>query len=276
VGRAVIGALLLASPAWAQDDPEPMGEPPVGDAEGEDVADVEAGDGDADEVIYVDDAAVIRARQEVGFALRDMGYQRKRTRNGREIYVNEIPWKPQVVVDDDGWMVVRRAPPTVGKPDLPGIWGGPLGYLVCVANPTACVHIGGWVISERKLAWHKEAVVSHIEPTMGRYEDAIIDHAFGRRVGEDVPEALIGLWERGEPFVGEQILETPAERRAALIEFWKSRTCNEWGAAVRQVALDFMVYEVHDSEHPFTAAEIEAANRDLTCQEPLQIHGREE
>ncbi len=231
------------------------------------------GDSEPDEIIYVDDQAVIKARQEVGLALRDLGYQKKRSRNGREIYVNEAPWKPQVVVDDDGWMVVRRAPPTVGKPDLPGIWGGPLGYLVCVANPTACIHIGGWVVSGRKLAWQKEEVVRHLEPSMGRYEDALVGRAFNERTGEVIPDALVALWEGGVPIDGDEPLVTHEARRAALLELWASRNCNEWGEAVRQVVRDFMVYEVQSSEHPFLASEVALANLRRSCEEPLFLEG---
>jgi hypothetical protein len=271
--------LAFASSARSQVDEEIVAREGAADPAVQDEQPDEAGgeEGpDPDEVIYVDDQAVIRARQELGFALRDMGYQRRRVRNGREIYVNEIPWKPQVVVDDDGWMVVRRAPPSVGKPDLPGIWSGPLGYLVCVANPTACVHIGGWVISERKLAWHKQAVVEHTEPTMGVYEDALIARAFLQRTGEDIPEALIAAWERGEPFEGEGTLESYEDRRAAVLEFWVSRTCSDWGEAARQVTEDFMRYEIQQSAHPFTAAELASVNARRSCQEPLVIDGTDD
>jgi hypothetical protein len=282
---AAAGAWLVCSAvAWAQ-EVDPGGDVAARAeqaATAEEPVDVEApaaeseAPPDPDEVIYVDEQAVIRARQELGFALRDMGYQRKRVRNGREIYVNEIPWKPQVVVDDDGWMVVRRAPPSVGKPDLPGIWSGPLGYLVCVANPTACVHIGGWVISERKLAWHKHAVVEHTEPTMGVYEDALIARAFLQRTGEEIPEALIAVWERGQPIEGEGTLESHAERRAAVLEFWITRTCSDWGQAARQVTEDFIRYEIQESAHPFTAAELAEVNARRTCQEPLIFDGTDD
>ncbi len=228
-----------------------------------------------DEVLYVDDQAVIRARQELGLALREMGYSRKRVRNGREIYVNQVPWKPQVVVDDDGWMLVRRAPPSLGKPDLPGIWGGPLGYLVCLANPTACIHIGGWVISERKLAWHKQAVVEHADPPLGRYEDALIQRAFNDHTGEELPSALEALWEHGLPLSGQTPLPSYPERRAALLEHWLSRSCNDWGEAVQQVLQDFMSYEVQQGPYPFTTQELAAANAQRRCEARLVIQGVE-
>lgn len=271
-----LAGLLCCTAASAQ-EPQP-GPGPVPDEEPEAPAEVEEPEEleEPDEVYYVDDQAVVRAREEVGLALRELGYDRRRTRNGREVYVNEVPWKPQVVVDDDGWMVVRRAPPSFGKPDLPGIWDGPLGYLVCVANPTACVHIGGWVISERKLAWHKESVVSHTEPTMDRYEDALVDRAFGQRTGEWIPASLEALWERGEPIEGGAVLETHTERRAAMLDLWTSRNCNEWGAAVRAVVRDYMQFEVQAGPHPFTAAEVAAANLSRRCEEPLIIDGLED
>jgi hypothetical protein len=277
LGAALAAAgLLCHAVAMAQEaEPEDPGAAEISEAPPEPAAEPDEPD-EPDEVLYVDDQAVIRARQEVGLALRDMGYDRKRTRNGREVYVNEVPWKPQVVVDDDGWMVVRRAPPSFGKPELPGIWRGPLGYLVCVANPTACVHIGGWVISERKLAWHKEAVVSYVDPTMGRYEDALVARAFNQHTGLWIPEALEALWERGEPLDGDTPLETHAERRAAMLELWSSRNCNEWGAAVRAVVRDYMQYEVQPGPHPFTADEVARANLDRRCEEALIIDGLQE
>jgi hypothetical protein len=265
--RAVLVAAGLVGCAGAlAQDPEPD---PAAAESGEAAGELE----EPDEVLYVDDQAVVRAREELGLALRELGYARRRTRNGREIYVNEVPWKPQVVVDDDGWMVVRRAPPSFGKPDLPGIWNGPLGYIICVANPTACVHIGGWVISDRKLAWHKEAVVSHTVPTMDRYEEALVDRAFGQRTGEWIPASLEALWERGEPIEGPGVLETYPERRAAMLELWTSRNCNEWGAAVRAVVRDYMQYEVQAGPHPFTAEEVAWANIARHCEEPLSIDG---
>lgn len=269
--KPVIAAALLAwcSFAQAQDD-APVSEPePSEPAQGEQAPEESV----PDETIYVGDQAVQKAREEVGLALRELGYKKKRNRKGVEIYVNEAPWKPQVLVDDDGWLVVRRAPPTVGKPDLPGVWGGPLGYLVCVVNPTACIHIGGIVVSPRKLAWQKEEVVRHLQPTMGRYEDALVERAFHVRTGQEVPDALIDLWEHGVPLEGEEALLTHEARRAALLELWASRNCNEWGEAVRDVVRDFLVYEVQAGDHPLLGSEVALANLRRRCEEPLIIEG---
>lgn len=264
---AVVLAGCLAAPlVWAQDEePTPVApgaEPPPGEVEEE-----------PDEIIYVDDQAVIRARAEVGLSLRELGYQRKRVRNGREIYVNADPWKPQVVVDDDGWMLVRRAPPSFGKPDLPGIWGGPLGYLVCVANPTACIHIGGWVVTKHKLQWQEYAVVEQSREPMDRYQQAILTRALRKRTGEELPNQLEALWMRGELPGGGAPLETPEARRVALLDLWTSRTCTDWGDEVREVVRLYMQYEVQASPTPFTAEEIRAANARRSCPQELVIEG---
>jgi hypothetical protein len=226
-----------------------------------------------DETIYVEDQAVLRARAEVGLSLRELGYERKTVRHGREIYVNEDPWKPQVLVDDDGWMLVRRAPPSFGKPDLPGIWSGPLGYLVCLAAPTSCIHIGGWIVTKRRLQWQEYAVVEQSRDSMERYQEAVIARNLRLRTGEELPALLEALWERGEHPAGGPPLPTPAARRAALLDLWATRTCNEWGDEVREVVRLYLQYEVQASTTPFTAEEIAAANARRSCEQELVIEG---
>ncbi|MFH1468976.1 MAG: hypothetical protein ABIO70_31610 [Pseudomonadota bacterium] len=251
-----------ATPAGAEEAPvtAPVGQPvPAYDA--------------PDETIYVEDQAVIRARAEVGLALRELGYDRKRVRNGREVYTNADPWKPQVLVDDDGWMLVRRAPPSFGKPDMPGIWGGPLGYLVCVAAPTSCIHIGGWVVSKHKLGWAEHEVVEQSRASMDNYQQALLARNLRRRTGEELPSLLEALWEHGESPASDTLLETPEARRAALLDLWATRTCTDWGDEAREVVRLFMQYEVQESATPFTREEIGAANARRSCLQELVIEG---
>jgi hypothetical protein len=223
------------------------------------------------EVVYVDEQAVRRAREEVGLVLRDLGYHKKRTRDGRDYYANESPWKPWVVVDDDGWLVLKRAPVSFSKPELEGIWRGPLGYLVCVTQPTACIHLGGLVVSERKLAWQKQAVLQAVKPALDRYETAVVARNRGRRFGEELPLALQALWDEGVPIEGPDLLETWEERRAALLEFWLDRADNDWGGEARDVTEAFMANVVQDSPHPFTPEEIAALNARRTCERELVL-----
>jgi len=259
--------LALATPARAQEaalsaPTEDEGAPQIAEEGHDDVP---------DEEIVVSDQAVIKAREQVGLALRDLGYHKKRTRNGREVYANEAHWKPWVVVDDDGWMIVKRAPVSFSKPELRGIWNGPLGYLVCVVNLTACIHVGGLVVSKRKLAWQKHAVLEGVGSAMERYEEALVLRALSQRMGEEIPEALDALWTDGLALQGQAMLADWQTRRQALLEFWISRNDNDWGRQARQAVRDFIAYEVQESEHPFTRAELEAANARRGWGEPLVV-----
>ena len=246
--------LLLAGEATA---PEPAPETPA----------------PADEEIFVYDEAVKRAWGEVQQDLRDLGYERKRSRDGREIYANEVGWKPTVIIDEDGWMRVKRAPVTLGKPELSGIWRGPLGYLVCVVQPTACVHIQGQIVSGRKLAPQKLKVTRQLDPALDQYREAISKQAMFRWTDQDLPQALDDLWQAGVSIGGDTpgVFSQGAERRQALADFWTSRLNNEWGAGSRRVARAFMEYEVQQGPFPFTAAEIEAINQRRSWGEPLAL-----
>ena len=265
VPLACAALLAFAIPVSAQDSAAPQA------ASSTQESGAQAEEEAPDEEIVVSDHAVIKAREQVGLALRDLGYHKKRTRNGREIYANDAHWKPWVVVDDDGWMIVKRAPISFSKPELRGIWNGPLGYIVCVVNPTACVHVGGLVVSKRKLAWQKQAVVEGVGPAMDRYEEALVLRALSQRMGEEIPEALDALWLQGQALQGQAVLADWEARRQALLEFWVSRNDNDWGFQARQAVRDFIAYEVQESPHPFPPAEIEAANARRGWGEPLVV-----
>ncbi len=90
----------LAGAAHAQEDTgeDTTGEPDLDD---EPTFDEEPA---FDEEIVVMSAA--DAREIVHIQLEHMGYHRQKRRNGRVIYKNYRRWKPTVIIDDDGWMLV--------------------------------------------------------------------------------------------------------------------------------------------------------------------------
>ncbi len=211
------------------------------------------------EEVIVQDQAIMRARAQVVQSLRDLGYRPKRSRNGRLVLANEVAWKPVVLLDDDGWVKVKRAPVSFRKPPQKGIWKGPLGYLVCVVDPFSCVRMGGQVVSRHKLAWAKAEVLATVDYAVDVYSDTIIQVAMQRWVQQDLPDALEALWNDGRGIYGEHTYPDPPSRRAAMLEFWWSRADNEWGERSRQVVRDFMEFVVQPSEHPFTVDEIRHA-----------------
>jgi hypothetical protein len=225
---------------------------------------------EAGETIYVwEDAEVRRARDQIGIELRELGYRKHHSRNGRDVYANVDSWKPWVIVDDDGWVMVRRAPVTFSKPRLPGIWRGPLGYLVCVVNPTACVHVGGLIVSKRKLNPRKREVIETIEPAVQRYEEALIERGMQIRTNEVIPDLLDAIWESGLSPGHAEPLATWAERRGAVVEFWQTRVDDAYGDRAREVVEVWSRATIQSGEHPFTDDEIARARAERRCSRPV-------
>ncbi len=243
--------LLLAGPARAQENPAPTEKDPA----------------PTEEMIIIGDSVVARRRQDVINNLRSLGYREHRRRDGRSIFRPNTPWKPSVLMDDDAWMVLRRTPVRI---DPPGKKDNKLRYLWCLPPFTisaACIRIGGQVISKRKLAHAKEEVVRATRYELRMWREAVIARAMEKRVNTEVPDLLADIWERGQPDGPDgPLLLDMAERRAAILLLWSSRSCTPEGAEVREVLADFMRFEVQTSNEP---AEITVANAANRCRDSL-------
>lgn len=226
------------------------------------------------ETIIVTDEAEVRRRQEqLVESLEELGYKKKRGRDGRTVYVTDTPWEPKVIVDDDGWMIMRRRPIVLTDPDLPEHWwfsDTPLEYLSCVVAPQLCVRLGGLVVSKKKLGHKKSAVVAASEDELRAWGDAIADRALSQRIYEELPAELDRIWYEGVSAEGEPI-GGPRERRARILELWLSRTDNRWGDAARGAIEAYMEFVIQESGEPYTAEEIEAANARRTCRRALVL-----
>jgi hypothetical protein len=87
----------------------------------------------------------------------------------------------------------------------------------------------------------------------------------------ELPDRLEALWEEGVPLEGSRTPATHARRREALLAYWDSRTCTEWGDRVREAVEAFMRGVVQHSEHPFTEEEVRALNDERRCARPLVL-----
>ena len=98
-----------------------------------------------------------------------------------------------------------------------------------------------------------------LAPKVQHYGDKIADLATTRKV-DSLPDRLTALWEEGVPLSGDPTvrIETPAERRAVIYEYWRTRTDTEWGDTVRQAVASFCRAVVQTSDAPFTPAELDA------------------
>jgi hypothetical protein len=249
---ASLTGLLFSSMSSAAEDTETTGPPP------------------AEEMIVFGDLEVSRRRGEVLQNLKALGYREKKRRNGRSLLVHNIPYRPNVLVDDDGYIVIRRAPVRI---DPAGEKDNKLRYLWCVPPFTftaACIRTGGQVVSPRKLQRYKHDVARATAYEVRQWREAIIDRAMEKRLGEEIPDLLTDIWERGLPGeMGEALLLDPASKRAAILKLWSSRACNKAGQQVRELVADFVRYEIQNSEFPPSTAELRAANARNNCGDKL-------
>lgn len=261
----MVTALLLAA-ALAADDPPTEEAPSAKDAPAPEPSEPEppappAPAGPAEyEVIVYGELQVARAREAVVQQLSEMGYDAEVIDMGDHVvYRHEAPWYGEVVLYDDGWMQVKRQPLRVeGKQmpwarlNSPGAWAG------CLVWPWLCLRLSGATYSERKWLARESATVDVLAPKVQHYGDKIADLATSRKV-DGLPERMTALWERGAPISGSgPELQTAAERRQALFDYWYSRTDTEWGEAVREAVESFCRAVVQTSDHPFTEAELDA------------------
>ena len=261
--------------AWAQEeDPEPADAP-------DEVIDEAAPDTDADtsaleeaintgageEIIVYDDLEIARRRAKVDQDLRNLGYRAGTKRDDRTIYRPEVPWKPSVVVYDEGFVIIKRSPVRFAPPTRKQ---RPIDYLWCVPPLTPmCVRIGGQIVSDAKLQPQKYRVAQGIDPDFRDWRAAIVSNAWAERIGEEIPDQLDACWRDGQPFEGDAVLATPADRRREILAFRSSRACTPEGMEVRDLVDLFLEYEVQASDTPLSPEEIQTATSEDLCGTPL-------
>lgn len=208
---------------------------------------------------------VLRRRAEVFEALTQEGYiRRRRQGDDRTVFLSEDPWKPQVVVHDDGWVYFRRQPPRVHAPGKSfADQGSPAAYLLCIIAPTACVSVGGWLVSDRKLGAIKGQVMDSTQDKIRAMNDAVARRELGRRLNEDIPADLDKVWARTEIDV--------SQRKVLLYAYWDSRTETPEGEAAKEAITAWFRGVVQTSDTPFTAAELATLNETRASLEPLQL-----
>lgn len=245
MGVTILLASLLPL-AWAADPPPP---PPAE----EDVPGA---------VIEVwGDSQVQRARAELYQALRDEGYRKGVHRGEKTVFRSEVPWHPRVIVHDDGWVTLKREPPRLHSPGNSFTdEGSPASYLWCVIMPTACVSVGGWMVSPTKLGAAEAEVLDATHPYVVKLNEAVARREMARRVSTEIPSDLQRIWS----------LDLPADRRRVLLfEYWDSRNDDAAGNQARDAIEAFLYGVVQGTPDGFTSEEIAAFNTRRHCQRPF-------
>lgn len=217
----------------------------------------------SEEVMVYGQLRVDQARSAVVERLEDLGFTEEVVDLGdRVVYRHASAWKGEVVLHDDGWMVVQRQPIRVEGRRMP--WadrGTPLAWAGCHLWPWLCVRLSGGTYSHRKwMAIETETVQALYEPVR-TWGDRVADLNTERTI-DQLPRRLQALWDQGVPLSGDQRLETHAERRAALLEYYASRTDTVWGDAVRDAVGAFLRAVVQRGDAPLTPEEIERYARE--------------
>lgn len=271
VATLILG--LAGSAASAQDPPPaaPDSEDPAPDEDG--AEEPAPAPGQAGEVITIySDQEIARRRGELDSVIVDYGYKPGKRRGDQTIYRPQVPWKPTVVVQEEGLITLKRSPVRWMAPGNPN---NALNNLWCIPPFTPmCVRIGGQIVSTTKLDYSKGRVMDEIHDPTESWRQSIANQATWARVNDEVPEQVDATWREGAPIeIGGPELPTHAERRAALLDLWASRSDTPEGAMVARVVADFLEHEVQASPHPVTAAEQAAANAQAAGVRTLSLSG---
>lgn len=203
----------------------------------------------SEEVIVISEA-VEQARAEVVREVESLGYTIRKEKDGRTVLRNEVPYKGKVVVFDDGRLETHRTGFRGRKVEpLPGTRVRP--YFLCIVAPTYCLSAGSWYVAPEKWRATEDAVVDQTAAAMEVWSDRIAEAALVEKL-EALPGRLEALWAEGAPLDGGPPLDTYAVRRAALLDFWDSRTDTVWGRQVQAQVESFVRAVVQASDEPYT------------------------
>jgi hypothetical protein len=211
-----------------------------------------------EEIVVYGEQLVDQARDDVVERLEELGYDSEVVDRGNYVvYRSNATWTGEVLLHDDGWVRVKRQPVRVegrkmpwARTNTPGAWAG------CFVWPWLCVRFGGASVSHRKWQGVQTRTTDAIDPLVRTLGDRVADVATAETV-EELPARLEALWERGVPLEGKGQVATYPERRAAMVDFWASRTDTVWGEEVRRAVEAFVFEVVQSSAYPFTEAELE-------------------
>jgi hypothetical protein len=223
------------------------------------------------DVIVYGELLVEQARQEVVDALAREGYDIVLDRGDHTIYRHANAWEGDVVLYDDGWMLIKRQPIRFEGREMP--WAernSPLAWAGCVIYSPLCLRMGGASVGQRKWRAVETRTAQAAEVRVHTWSERVAD-LHTSEVVDGLPDRLQALWDDGVPLEGTVRLGTPEARRAALLDYWGTRTDSPWGEAVRGAVESFCRAVVQRSDTPFTVDEIARFNATTTADRPFDL-----
>lgn len=125
-------------------------------------------------------------------------------------------------------------------------------------------------LSKNTTGRYRTNVFLAIAPELAAWREALCAEGLEDRLVTEVPATLDAVWAQGVGRDGRELVD-PAARRAELLDWWATRTCNPEGNAVRAVIARYLAQVVQRSSAPVTPAELDAANARRLCAEPLAL-----
>lgn len=272
---------IFVANALAQDPGVPAGWTPVPAAPAEEAPapdevlvatpDDADGDGQPDYLnITVVGAALSDARDQVVRKLEALGWRSRRTNDGRIVFRGPEGWMGKATLRASGDLDFSI--PAIAFP-APSESGGTYGYSRATDDG---YHGGNEGLSstpfpgKEKVAAVQAEVRAAVRDDVLHYREVLQHAYFSKYIGE-LPTRLDALWSNGESLDGGKPITDPVVKRAALLEFWSSRTDTPEGRTVSRTIEIFLRQTVMPSDTPVTTAEAASAEERRTDGRKLDI-----
>jgi hypothetical protein len=225
----------------------------------------------AEEVVVWGEHHVRQARAVVVRSLEDLGWRaRSKSRDGMVVFRPPEAWMGKAFFTAEGQLEFGRPVIAVTPTLVPGTYAVYDPDEVLDRRDTAGIAAGPRMTilpaEKRILAIQnqvREAVREPVEAYVALYRETEF-----RTLLEQIPARLDRLWEEGRPVDGgEGSVETPRDRRLAVLAYWSSQPDNEDGLAVSERVEAWLRETVQRSESPLKMEEIAAA-------EAMRVDGR--
>jgi hypothetical protein len=188
--------------------------------------------------------------------IKDLGYLRGSTRNGRTQYFALRVWKPRVTVYEQGFVEVRgrRITPMapISDTSLAGASGMP--------GVNAAPGVSGVPQSKRQANRQEDLVRAELESPVRDWQQATQAQALLERQLES--RNTCGLSWEGEG--------APELRREALAALWLNTSDTPEGAAIRGVVLGYIDEIVQASGTPYTQEDLDRINAAHSFEQPFE------
>jgi hypothetical protein len=256
-----LGWVWALAVAWGQAAPTEEGpgpgwtEIPASEAPSGEAAPVEAGDEDAPdfEVVIVGEHVVSERRAAIVRRFESLGWVARERADGAVVFRPPRAWMGRARLFDTGELTF--ASPVVALMDTQQQPSNAYDPQLATSGfrQTQTVNAELSLPSPAaQRAIHAE-VRAAVAPELAAYQDALRLRGFGRYL-DALPDRLAALWQDG---VGLDRAAVPeiADRRAALLDFWATRTDTPEGRATSRVVEAFLRNVVQTSASPIPAAE---------------------